>query len=140
MVNLIDTLKISKSLNPDKYLGATIIESGSNSNGSWIKFSDGTMICYHKMQGNTFNCTTNEAGTFYYQDTNNSAENHKEWHYPQQFIDDNITVLCSVGSSAYTMASVGYIQRSRTIGYCVLPYYVSNIKFTWNFLAIGKWK
>lgn len=24
----------------------TIIESGSNSNGSWVKFSNGTMICY----------------------------------------------------------------------------------------------
>jgi len=27
-------------------LGAGIIETGSNSNGTWIKFSDGTMMCY----------------------------------------------------------------------------------------------
>jgi hypothetical protein len=27
-------------------LGAGIIEVGENSNGTWIKFSDGTMICY----------------------------------------------------------------------------------------------
>ena len=25
---------------------AGIVESGSNENGSWVKFADGTMICY----------------------------------------------------------------------------------------------
>lgn len=34
-----------------------IIESGSNSNGNWIKFSDGTMICYGTGKGK--NDTTN---------------------------------------------------------------------------------
>ena len=29
---------------------STIIESGSNSNGSYIKFADGTMICYKEIQ------------------------------------------------------------------------------------------
>lgn len=25
---------------------AGIVESGSNDNGSWVKYADGTMICY----------------------------------------------------------------------------------------------
>jgi len=29
-------------------VGDGIIESGSNSNGRWIKFRDGTMICWHQ--------------------------------------------------------------------------------------------
>lgn len=31
-----------------------IIESGSNNNGSWIKFSDGTMICSGKIDKSSF--------------------------------------------------------------------------------------
>lgn len=31
-------------------IATTIIESGSNSNGSYIKYADGTMICYKEIQ------------------------------------------------------------------------------------------
>lgn len=37
-----DAIQISKSLNPDKYIGATIVESNDNS----VLFSDGTMIVW----------------------------------------------------------------------------------------------
>lgn len=41
-----------------------IVDSGSNSNGSWIKWADGTMICYKKQNfGNQF--FNNKWGTLY---------------------------------------------------------------------------
>ena len=45
----------STSITHNKELLSTkvINSSGSNSNGSWIKFEDGTMICYKKISGTT---------------------------------------------------------------------------------------
>ena len=72
-----------------EYNGDTIPEgyqevgemSGSNSNGSWIKFADGTMICYgFKNIGGT---TTggNVDGSLYYVDIGLLHS------FPQEFID-----------------------------------------------------
>lgn len=36
----------------------SIIESGSNENGSWIKFSDGTMITYQSIYYSNLSCIT----------------------------------------------------------------------------------
>lgn len=118
----------------------SIIESGSNANGNWIKYSDGTMICWHTVLGNTFDCTqSGGTGRYYYVDTNNSSENSKQWTYPQAFINVP-TVSAQVGSNAYTMPSIGGIALTWASAYCVTPYAVSNITFTWSFIAIGKWK
>lgn len=119
-----------------------IIESGSNSNGNYIKYSDGTMICWHTIQGSTFNCTQSAGtGRYYYIDTNNSEENHKTWTYPISFKQGTVpTVSTTVGSNAFTMPSTGGSNYVYSTGYCVTPYAVDNLTFTWNFIAIGKWK
>lgn len=130
-----------KKLLSDILNNIDIVESGSNANGTWIKYANGKMVQYNKIIGNQFNCTSRPITTrFYYQDENNSAENTKVWNYPVEFADTDIIAHVEVSSSAYTMCSLGYVQKSRMAGYCALPYSVPNITFTWHFLAIGKWK
>ena len=117
-----------------------IIESGSNANGNYVKYSDGTVVCYNTIQGNIFNCTQQAgSGRYYYIDTNNSEENHKNWVYPVTFLNVP-AVSVAVSSSAYTMPSTGGVNRTQAVGYCVTPYAVDNITFVWHFIAIGKWK
>lgn len=52
-----------------------IVESGSNSNGSYIKFSDGTMICFNEVvreinfqqNGSVYTGTTNVKVSYPYE-------------------------------------------------------------------------
>lgn len=97
--------KLNKLIDFDCIHG--VIESGSNANGSWIKYGDGTMICYKQLNGTAFNCSQSAgSGKYYYQDTNHSTENTKTWTYPQAFkTGTDPIVSVSVASSAYTMSS-----------------------------------
>jgi hypothetical protein len=77
-----DTI-ISPSLMFNLYIDSTgnvysdnFIVSGSNSNGSWIKFADGTMECWHRTT-KTYAITTLLDGHYY----NNDA-----WTLPAQFL------------------------------------------------------
>lgn len=39
-------------------MGSAIIESGSNANGNYVKFADGTLICYSKTTANYYTAET----------------------------------------------------------------------------------
>lgn len=54
-----------------------IVESGSNSRGEWIKWADGTMICYHSKSVSDF--------TLQYTLVDNIGFNYYSWEYPHQF-------------------------------------------------------
>jgi len=106
-----------------------VIESGTNSNGSYIKFGDGTMIC--RGHTGTFYATSNQGGALYY-------SNGATFTYPVTFFykpevsgvvfDNNGSVACfpfnyneetfriSIGVFATTtggLASVGFIAYGR---------------------------
>ena len=98
------------------------------------------MICWKNITGNKFNCTqSGGSGRYYYVDANNSTENVKSWIYPIEFTSVP-SVSITVGSSAYSSPCTGGISTSWCSAYCTLPYPVSNIQFTWSFIAIGMWK
>lgn len=118
------------------------IERGSNENGNWVKYSDGTMICTHIIVGNSFN-NTNAGGNgyYYYTDTNSNTENSKRWDYPVPFKENTVPVVSvNVASNGYTMSSIGIINNNWMRGYCAMTYPADNIRFTWHFIAIGRWK
>lgn len=54
-----------------------IYESGRNANGDWIKFEDGTMICYLNTTISNFTIN-NSYGSLY--------QNYWEWIFPQSFV------------------------------------------------------
>lgn len=116
-----------------------VIESGSNENGTVVKYSNGDMECRHKIIGNQFSCTEKAWNGFYYADANQSNENTKTWNFPAEFIDSPI-VNVAVQSNAYTISSLGHITNQYAIVYCVLPYSVDTTQFTWHLTAKGRWK
>lgn len=81
----------------------TIIESGSNENGSWIKYSDGTMECWH--EGIATYLTTNSL-IFY-------------WTYPQGFVEEPDVQLTAIhpsfrgysGSGSAATVGIVYIRE-----------------------------
>ncbi len=62
-----------------------IVESGSNSNGSYIKFGDGTMICWVNMNV-TDQAINNPYGSLF--------QAARRWYYPKPFVY-NPVVNCS---------------------------------------------
>ena len=72
----VDTKKITFAnlVNPIK----DIVDSGSNSNGSYIRFSDGTMICSKK--------------AFISRSFENNTGIREAWEFPATFIQDAIVI------------------------------------------------
>lgn len=108
-----------------------IIESGSNDNGDWIKFADGTMFC-HGNRNTT--CSNNvQVGSLWYTDSFNLGQ------YPIEFIEVPKTYLQIEG--VYSIAE--YTGNGKqNIGNIYMTNAVSRndqyIKV--DFFAIGKWK
>jgi len=102
--------------------GSEIIESGSNSNGNYIKFTNGELICMGEK---------NTAST----------EGDATWIYPMTFTSINSMQANRIGSSAnyYAVLSIG----SQTLSSVVFR--AKDLTATWagdmpvSFLAIGRW-
>ncbi len=114
---------------------ANVVESGSNSNGNWVKFYDGTMICWN-YQEVTDQAIDTKYGSIYIAD--------RDIAYPTVFISTP-TLTCSMfkwGTSA-SWGSVADSETPLTKGK-LRVYDVSNraagetCRIGWY--AIGKWK
>lgn len=112
----------------------SIIESGSNANGNWIKYNDGTMICAISKEVSFTEYS--QDGTIYYYDINNI-------NFPQTFTQLN-SINASFNStkpgkfpwSGIYNATTSSIARIR-----LLNYYNANDNAGYiNIIAIGKWK
>lgn len=114
----------------------SVVESGSNDNGNYIKYSDGTMICYHSILKSNVAFNKNTSGTYYF--INENYEHLYDWTYPQQFIGVP-KVITTVSSSGYVNACCGNITRTEARVLSTTNYNAS-INITFNIVAIGKWK
>jgi len=118
-----------------------ITESGSNENGRYIKFDDGTMICYHSIElGSILAFGTGTFSDLY-------RTNTATWIYPQRFVGSpiitagvnhrNITgINRAIGVSSDTPGddSVHNIQAFRYSG----GNQDTNVAV--HLIAIGRWK
>lgn len=123
----------NKGITLNEYLDSKIIyDSGSNSNGSWIRFNDGTMVCTKNLIGTTgrFNLWAN--GT-YYMDIQNG-------NWPLSFTKlDDIQVTnahnqmwCCCSNHSLVSAGVTRLVRPDDGG--------SGQNYNINIMGIGKWK
>lgn len=120
---------------PNKTFG---IESGSNSNGSWIKFDDGTMICRGKI---TISGAVETAwGSLYY------LEDKVARYYPQSFISppEIQTSIDNTTPGGFIIGMIGY-ERQVTNDYfkgvtIIRPTTRANDDYKVNYMAIGRWK
>lgn len=114
--------------------GSPIAESGSNANGYYVKYYDGTMIEYLNIEV-TDQAINNAYGNLY--------QGSRTWTYPIEFIDNNVSVTCgqfqwgtsaswgTIVSADKTSANIRGIDAfSRAIGTAVKI----------QAMAIGKWK
>lgn len=109
-----------------------IVESGTNSNGSYIRFADGTQIC------NISNLTLTYL---------NSGSLVKGWVLPAMFKDTNYTVSATKLTAFYgAKASATLVARQTNRSSVNLDLIVSGTSFTntdtldASVMAIGRWK
>ena len=120
----------------DTYLD-TIVESGSNSNGEYTKYTDGTMICTKRVIKQNVKLTNSWYSLF----NNENDTNIDLGNYAATFIEEpvvNITYMGGNGcwlinNNGHSASSPGKVQlctvSSRTIGTCIL-----------DITAKGRWK
>ena len=125
-----------EATNPVPFAGY-IVESGSNDNGSWIKYSDGSMICYGSKDV-TFNCSQTWGNLF--------VGRYEDYiSFPQEFID---IPLLQIHTRSTTNASSWLISYDKTTVSKSNFYEVdiaratanSSVPITITFIAIGRWK
>lgn len=108
-----------------------IIESGSNANGNYVKYADGTMICYKSDIQYDVNITNQYEGVYFYSTGN--------IYFPQQFtstptVNISLRGLAGGGYSCYTVNTElfeGFVWKTAS---------KSNATFWLYYIAIGRWK
>ena len=112
--------------------GAKIIESGSNENGSWTKWSDGTMIC-RKTMSYTNIAINNAWGSLY---ESNSSLNIGNYAMPFINVPEisitpcNPIIIEKIGDATASSFGTFYAAKPKT----------AEETFTINCIAIGRWK
>ncbi|MGN1269342.1 MAG: hypothetical protein ACI4UU_00505 [Clostridia bacterium] len=112
-----------------------IVESGSNENGHYIKFVDGTMICYLNITATDQSINTQYGTSALYFGT-------RRWTFPQVFISAPVVNCGSFrwGTSG-SWGSVTEINKTYAtlIGYDFYPR-ATGTSTQIKAIAIGKWK
>ena len=116
---------------------SAIVESGSNANGTYVKYSDGRMECYKRVTQKNVKLTETWYGLY----TNENDTTVDLGNYAATFIEEPIVNITYMGGNGcwlinnnyHSASSPGKVQlctvSSRTIGTCIL-----------DVIAKGKWK
>ena len=120
----------------------SVIERGSNSNGEYVRFADGTQNCWHNTSGGDI--TTNGAGTFdspYFGST-------ITWTFPAAFTANPEVFVSAVPPSGATnfarrTAGVSRGVVNTTTAFSIIPYRIgadtNNDVFELSLMAVGRW-
>lgn len=118
-----------------------VVESGSNNNGKWIKYSDGTMICWQRQEFNNIQIT-NQQGVLYQSNAITPMD------YPVSFVGEWPVVSRDIESSTWAIFGFGQgsspgvsltnpgsftVFRGNSTG-------TGNVTLIVRTIAIGKWK
>lgn len=123
-------IAVAKGLLLDK---SVIVDFGSNSNGSWIKFGEGTLICTNQVS-HAVAVSTSLGGNTY------ATAGRYYWNYPYSFIKTPFADGRSLNYLATGVINHG--NNSTRLEY--RPYHpvTTTASDTKNFIliAIGRWK
>lgn len=113
-----------------------VVESGSNANGSYIKYNDGTLIQYGEVSKNVTITNYSNSSQWYYDDGYGIT-------LPLEFINTNYFInVKALGANAITLNVYGIEKVSTTRANFNLSskisYSYNNFGFEW--FAIGRWK
>lgn len=131
-LNLVQSGGLAGAFSAMPFVGtAPIVESGSNANGSWIKYADGTMICSHATTRTGVNMTSVYGSLF--RESGNAV-----WGFPMVFES-----LLFANVSGNYMCPFPYINSLsiNSIAYrCANVTSQSAATVQLQFFAIGRWK
>jgi len=120
-----DNHLVERTLQRYAQLGAGIIESGSNSNGSYIKFSDGTMECWYETGVYAITATYHTTG--YY-------------NYAMSFIaSPHVSWILGRPTASYQPRLVAIDKDSAQTRIVIESATSQNLSFI-GYRAIGRWK
>lgn len=118
--------------------GKLIYDSGSNSNGRWIRFTDGTMICSNTVTGIRVYLEANLSGrgVLYY------GYNDNWTTYPQTFAEvPNCTMNLNTGSNVFCIQPYAEGKKDRPPGFYPMGVdYKLDGYITVSYVAHGRWK
>lgn len=110
-----------------------VVQSGNNENGSYIKYVDGTMICYKNV---TVTAAINNAWGSVYETSNSVSFGN----FPETFISAPIVTVQPTGTGCWveglndtSTTQVGNSYLARAVD-------TSSRNYSFNIIAIGKWK
>ena len=123
--------------NKSNLVGAinSIVESGSNANGDYIKYSDGTMICTKKVTGQVK--ITSTWGNLY--DTGDNPFDLGNWAIP--FIDVPIVSISFYGANGQWVEGFQTSTTKEKVGKITIASATSKTANSYyNIIGIGRWK
>lgn len=115
-----------------------VVQSGSNTNGNWVRFPDGTQICWHYKYDRKFewNADFSKSGGLW-------RTSHSTWVYPIAFKDSEVFTSFTSYSEWriwYTSDSANTTQ-SKFVGWSFVYQADKNlVDESVRCLAIGRWK
>lgn len=120
--------------------GTDIIEKGTNANGSWVKYYDGTMICMQTLTLENVSVSTTWGNLYVYTDPSDN------WHeFPQKFTEldhFSLDIGNMIEYNGFWLGDYGRkkIELDRWQGFCLVRPTSATVSAELNVLAIGKWK
>ena len=112
-----------------------IVESGSNANGNYIKYADGTMICTKKETGQAK--ITSTWGNLY--DTGDNPLDLGNWAIP--FIEVPIVSISFYGANGQWVEGFQTSTTKEKVGKITIASATSKtVNAYYNIIGIGRWK
>lgn len=106
--------------------------TGSNSNGTYIKFADGTLIQYGSTTISVSLSQIASTGVYYQSKTMN---------LPMSFVNTTYTVSGSSRYSTGHILPIGAVPTSVSqVNVCIYDFYARSGNVVVRWMAVGKWK
>lgn len=121
-------------------INSILIETGKNENANWIKYADGTMICWGVYNIGGISTGGQQDGSLYYTDI------MVERNYGQAFIDKPNLQLIPYTNTNATLRHIWIAQRHDTAKNSFFSEYRiysptnASLNVSIEFVAIGRWK
>ena len=114
----------------------SVVSSGSNAVGNYVKYADGTMICYGGKSGNA---TWSDYWGFCKRSPDN-ANDAIALTFPQTFKSTPTVQLTGDQDGSIFAVSVVVVSTTTLKVVAFKPSQSSNTNYKYTWLAIGKWK
>lgn len=118
--------------NIENAINAIIVESGSNSNGSYVKWSDGTMICRKYINYGEKNISNSWGSTY-------ESEELDIGNYPQAFIETPVISVMPLNTFFVEKNGTNVSKTGWGSFWAIRPV-SAKMYIGVDCIAIGKWK